>query len=47
MPTTRPINFSAPDDIYDFLMSRANRSAYIANLVRQDEECQAWMKGKA
>ena len=37
MATTRPMNFSIPDDIYKHLEGQPNRSAYVAELVRQDK----------
>ena len=43
MATTRPMNFSIPDHIYAFLMTRDNRSAYIAALVENDPDFPAWL----
>ena len=47
MATTRPINFSSPDHIYAFLMTRNNRSAYLVGLIEQDREYKAWAKEQA
>jgi hypothetical protein len=46
MPTSRNATFSLPEELFPFLETRSNKSAYVASLIEQDKEYRAW-KGQA
>jgi hypothetical protein len=42
MPTNRNATFSLPEELFPFLETKQNKSAYVASLIEQAEEYRAW-----
>ncbi len=44
MPASRNATFSLPEDLFPFLDTLPNKSAYIGALIRDDPEFKKWEK---
>jgi len=42
MPTSRNATFSLPEDLFPFLETRTNKSAYVAGRITSDPEYKKW-----